>query len=139
VTDRDVASIVQHGLSDEKIDLPHLDDVLVAQSIVDKVLTEYAQPRTFIRAAKLVTRKSESALDMFINAEIGKKFFVENSDLAITKGTSNPFILGTSSLDGSDELADESAVYVVHSMGFEIDEGNNIDATLGLFPGSIRL
>lgn len=137
--DRDIVSIVQHGLSDIKFTLPYQEDISVAQEIVRDVLTAYSQPRTFITAARLVASKSATALDAFLDGEIGDKFFVENDVLGVDMGTTSPFVLGTSQLDGTDELADEAAVYVIHSIAFSVGQGNHIEAVWGLFPADVRL
>ncbi len=138
-TDRDTVSIVQHGLSDITFDLPHQEEISVAKGIVSNVLAAYAQPRTFIKSARLVVSKSVAALDAFLDGEIGDKYFVENDVLGVNMGTTSPFVLETSQLDGTDELADEAAVYAIHSTAFTVGKGNHIEATWGLFPADVRL
>ncbi|KKM96298.1 hypothetical protein LCGC14_1179620, partial [marine sediment metagenome] len=139
VTERDALSIAQYGQSDVLLEFAHQEDPILVKTIVDSVLTAYAQPRTFIRTARLIVAKSTTVLNAWLDGEIGDKFFIEDDVLGIDMGTNNPFVLGTSKLDGPDTLADDAAIYVIHSMSFTIGKGNLVEATWGLFPADVRL
>ena len=139
VTERDLLSVSQHGQSDVLLEFPHQEDLSVVKGIVNKVLAAYAQPRTFIRSARLIVAKSATVLNAFLDTEIGDKVFIEDDVLGIDMGTNNPFVLGTSKLDGPDTLANEAAVYVIHSISFTVGRGNHVEATWGLFPADVRL
>jgi hypothetical protein len=139
VVARDLTSIVRHGLRDITIELPFVEDVIVAEAVADAVLTHYKDPRTFIKQARFIVADRQTALDLFVDSDIGDKFIVENTVLGIDDGTTSPFTVDSSVTGGADKLALASAVYAIHKVSFEIGETNRTVVTWGLFPASIGL
>ena len=136
---RDQLSIASHGLRDIKFDLPLVEDSSLAEQVADKILLNYKDPKTFVRSARFSANYNQETLDAALLYDVGDKILVENTDLAISRGTTIPWILGTSKIGstlGDGEIISSTSVYVIHAIKY-IYKQRVMDVEWTLFPKGV--